>query len=419
MNHDVIKTVIFDQHEIIRSVDLVKREYTFEYELNYVLVGLRRAGKTMLLYSIVKDLIGKGVEWDQIIYVNFEDERLAEFKMSDFNDIVLVKNELTDKKGYYFFDEIQNIEGWEKFARRMADRKEFVYITGSNAKMLSKEISETLGGRYIPEYISTFSFSEFLDGKKIDHDEKALLKTSSKGKIVRLFDEYYKFGGFPETLNIRSKREYVSNVYQKILLSDIMSRNNIRNEYALKLIVKKIAEALKNEISYTTLHNVVKSVGCSISKDSLIDYVTYMKDAYLIFDTRNYFAYFVEKESKPRYYFNDNGLLNLFLIDENSSLLANQVAICLHNRYDQELFYLKSVETKVDIDFFLPEENLAVQVAYSIAGDARKREVDNLLRFAKTRPGCRLQIVTYNEEETIETEGFTIEVIPAYKYLLD
>lgn len=418
MNHEVIKTVIFDQHELIRSVDLVKRDYSFEYSLNYVLVGLRRAGKTMLLYSVVKDLISKGVDWNQIIYINFEDERLTEFNLSDFNDIVLVKNELTDKKGYYFFDEIQNIDGWEKFARRIADQKEFVYITGSNAKMLSKEISATLGGRYIPEYISTFSFPEFLDGKGMAYDEAALSATSSKGKIIRSFDDYYTYGGFPETLNIQSKRSHVSNVYQKIILSDVMNRNDIRNENAMRLIVKKIAETVKNEVSYSKLHNIVRSVGASISKDSLIDYIAYMKDAYLIFDIRNYFASFVEKESNPKYYFSDNGLLNLFLIDENSSLLENQVALYLHNRYPDDLFYLKSNETKVDIDFYITETNTAVQVAYSIEGEARTREVANLLKFAKTKPDCRMVIVTYNEEETIEAEGFTIEVIPAYKFIL-
>ena len=418
MNHDLIKTVIFDQHEAISTADLVKRNYTFEYELNYVLVGLRRAGKTMLLYSIVKDLVSKGVEWNQIIYINFEDERLAEFTLSDFNDIVMVKNELTDKKGYYFFDEVQNIDSWEKFARRLADQKEFVYITGSNSKMLSSEINATLGGRYMPKYISTFSFSEFLDSKKIPYNESALLSTSSKGKIIRFFDEYYIYGGFPEIRNIHAKREYVSNVYQKIILSDVASRNNIRNENAMKLIVKKVAESVKNEISYSKLHNTVKGVGVSVSKDSLIDYVGYLEDAFLFFDIKNYFASFVDKQSNPKYYFNDNGFLNLFLINENSSLFENQIGLFLHNRYQDELFYLKSNETKVDIDFYIPEENTAVQAAYSIEGEARKRETENLVRYAKTNRSCRLIIVTYNEETTIESDGFIIEVIPAYKFIL-
>ena len=418
MNHDLIKTVIFDQHEIIKNVNLIKRNYSFEYALNYVLVGLRRAGKTMLLYSIVKDLINNGIDWNQIIYVNFEDERLIEFTMEDFNDIVLVKNELGDKKGYYFFDEIQNVNGWEKFVRRLADQKEFVYITGSNAKMLSKDISTALGGRFISRYVSTFSFEEFLDGKEILHEESDLLTTSSRGKIIRMFDEYFTYGGFPETLNIKSKREYVSNVYQKIILSDVMSRNSIRNEKAMKLIVKKIAESVRNEISYSKLHNIVRNIGSTISKDALIDYIGYLKDAYLLFDIKNYFASFLEKESNPKYYFSDNGLLNLFLIDKKSSLLENLVGIYLYNKYDNELYYLKSSKTGVDIDFYVPQDSLVVQVAYSIQGEARQREIENLVKYAKLSNQDKLVIVTHDEEESIIYDEFEIQVIPAYKFVL-
>lgn len=270
----------------------------------------------------------------------------------------------------------------------------------------------------MPKYVSTYSFSEFLDSKVVPHDNASMIATAEKGKIIRSFDEYYTYGGFPETIDILSKREYVSNIYQKIILADVMSRNGIRNENAMRLIVKKIAESVKNEISYSKLHNMVRNVGSSISKDALIDYIGYIKDAYLLFDIKNYFASFVEKESNPKYYFNDNGLLNLFLIDQKSSLLENIVGLYLHNCYSDDLFYLKSNETKVDIDFYLAERNIAIQVAYSIEGDARKREIDNLIRFATDRPDCRLFIVTYNEEEVIEEDGFTIQVVPAYKYIL-
>ena len=121
MNHTLLKSVIYDQHEFIRNFQIVPRNYEFEENGNYVLVGLRRAGKSTLLYKIVLDLVASGVDWDQIIYINFEDERLSEFTVADFNDILSVQSELSDKKGYFFLDEVQNIDGWEKFARRMAD----------------------------------------------------------------------------------------------------------------------------------------------------------------------------------------------------------------------------------------------------------------------------------------------------------
>lgn len=419
MNHNIIKSVIFDRHEVIKKFSIIKREYSFDLNLNYVVVGLRRAGKTFLLYSVVQDLINSGVDWNQIIYINFEDERLTDFNINDFNDIVLVKNELNDKKVYYFFDEIQNIEGWEKFVRRLADEKEFVYVTGSNAKMLSSDISNTLGARFVPKYVSTLSFNEYLNALNIEHGNNALHTTSKKGKIIRYFDDYYRFGGFPETLDIEIKREYVSNIYQKIILGDVASRNKIRNEYALRILVKKIAESVKADISYTRLHNTLKSIGVSISVDTLIEYIAYFNEAYLLFNIKNYFAKFVEKESNPKYYFNDNGLLNLFLYNEDSSLLENIIAVYLHNRYNDQLYYLKSAQFSIDIDFFIPDDNIAVQVAYSISGEARKREINNLIKYAKTNMDCRLIIVTHNEEELIEADGFNIEAIPAYKFILE
>ena len=114
MNHALLKSVIYDQHEFIRNFQIVPRDYEFEENGNYVLVGLRRAGKSTLLYKIVLDLVASGVDWEQIIYINFEDERLSEFTVADFNDLLSVQSEMSDKKGYFFLDEVQNIDGWEK-----------------------------------------------------------------------------------------------------------------------------------------------------------------------------------------------------------------------------------------------------------------------------------------------------------------
>ena len=229
MNHDVLKAVIYDQHEIIKNFQIVDREYEFDINANYVVIGLRRAGKSTLLYKIVQDLVSQGTNWNQIIYINFEDERLSEFSVNDFNDILSVQAEMSDKKGWFFLNEIQNIDGWEKFARRMADSKEHTFITGSNAKMLSAEIENRLGGRYLTKYVTPYNFREFLKAKKIDYSEKSLLGTKDSGKIEREMENYFYFGGFPENLEYKDKREYVSSIYQKVLLGDIAARNGIRN----------------------------------------------------------------------------------------------------------------------------------------------------------------------------------------------
>lgn len=417
MNHEKLKEVIFYQHEIIRNFEIVPREYDFDMNANYVVVGLRRAGKTTLLYKLVMDLISSGMDWKQIIYINFEDERLSEFTLSDFNDIIQVQSELSDKKGWFFLDEIQNIDGWERFARRLADSKEHAFITGSNAKMLSHEIEVHLGGRYITKYVTPYNFREFLSAKKIDFSESSILGTKNRGKILREFSEYFTYGGFPETLALKDKRSYISSIYQKILLGDIASRNAIRNPNALKIMMKKIAESVKDELSFSKLHNILKTVGVSISKDSVIDYATYAQDSYLIFSVRNYFSKFVDKETTPKYYFNDNGLLNLFLFLEDTRLLENLVALTLKNKYGDEVYYLKS--KTLDADFFVQETGTIFQVTYSMNETSNLRETETLVKAKNTfEEAKRFVIITYGEEDSLEIDGTKIEVLPIWKWLL-
>ncbi|MCR5124640.1 MAG: ATP-binding protein [Treponema sp.] len=419
MNSSVLKQVILDQIEVIKEAEIVERDYSFEKNLNYVLVGLRRAGKSTLLYKIAKELVAFGCEWSQIVYVNFEDDRLLEFSKDDFNSIVEVAHELCDKKDiYYFFDEIQVVDGWEHFARRMADQKKHVYITGSNAKMLSSEMEKVLGGRYISNMILPFSFGEACDYKKIEHDENALFTTSKSGIVRRVCQEFLSGGGLPESLDLVNKREYLKSVYEKVLLGDIIEREKVNNKMALRLMIKKIAETVMHEISFNTLSGNVKASGVKTSTDSMIEYASFAENAYLIFRTQNFVSKFAEKESTPRFYFYDNGILSLFLVDKSSSLLENAVAVHLKRLFAENVYYFKSSQTGIDIDFYLPENNLAVQVAYSLE-ESFEREVKSLISFAKkSSDSLRLMIVTNDEEKTIEKDGYEIQVVPVHKFLL-
>ena len=417
MNHDILKTVIYDQHEIIKNFQIVNREYDFDINANYVVIGLRRAGKSTLLYKIVQDLVADGIDWNQIIYINFEDERLSEFSVNDFNDILSVQAEMSDKKGWFFLDEIQNVDGWEKFARRLADSKEHAFITGSNAKMLSSEIENRLGGRYLTKYVTPYNFREYLTAKNVDFSDKAILSTKGRGKIKREMETYFYFGGFPENLEYKNKREYVSSIYQKILLGDIAARNGIRNTTGLRLLIKKIGESVKDEVSYSKLHNTLKTIGVSISKDVVIDYIGYAQQSFLIFAIRNYFSKFVEKETTPKYYFNDNGLLNLFLNKEEPRLLENLVAINLWNKYKDNLYYLKG--QNLDADFFVEETGEVIQVAYSAVNISSERETKTLVEAAKTlKEAKRFIIITYEEEKELTVDDVKIEIIPVWKWLI-
>lgn len=238
----------------------------------------------------------------------------------------------------------------------------------------------------------------------------------------RAAGDYLEDGGLPESVGWLDRRAYAENVYQKVLLGDIAARHAIRSVPSLSMLIKKIAETVTSEVSFATLRNAVQATGASLSTDSAIAYVGYAEEAYLLFHTQNYVAKFAQRESTPRYYFGDNGILALFLVDKAPLLLENVVALSLRRRYGDALCYLKSERTGIDVDFYVPEAGLVVQVAYVLGGSACEREVRSLVTLAhdaRLAP-ARSVIVTYaDDERTIEVDGARIEVVPLYKFLLE
>lgn len=420
MNPDLLAALILEGQKNIKSIAIIPRDYHFEDSLNYVLVGLRRAGKSTLLFKRAQDLVDKqNVDWSQIVYLNFEDERLDGFQLADCNNILIAANQLTTKKHYFLFDEIQNIAGWEKFARRLADQGESVYLTGSNSKVLGHDIVLRLGGRYMTKYVAPFSFTEYLTAKKIPHDKLSVLDTVNNGQIRAAANEYLCYGGLPESIILTDKRNYLTSIYQNVFLADIIVRNKIRNEKAISLLLRKIADTVMHQVSYATLYKNIKNVISTVSRNSIIDYIDYAKDAYLLFSTKNYFAKFSKRESSPKYYFTDNGILNLFYLDKLPALLENLVAIKLHNKYQENLFYLKSQKTGIDIDFYVPASKTAIQVAWEVNDTSKEREVGNLIKLADNFDEVEnLIIVTHGEETEIQQEDKIIQLMPLYKFLL-
>ncbi len=420
MQHELLKRIILEQHEVIRRTEIIPRTISLFSEINQVLTGVRRAGKSTLLYSLVKQLVANGVDWNRIIYINFEDERLAEMTAADLNDILAVQSEMSAQKGFFFFDEIQNIPGWEKFARRMADRHESVQITGSNAKMLSRDIQTTLGGRYLEVQVWPYSFEEYLTAIGTPHGETELIETVAHGRVRAGCNTYLEEGGFPESLRYPSKRDYISGVYQKILLGDIIVRNEIRNSNAVALLVKKIAETVMHDVSYAKLYGSLKAIGIKISKDSVIDYVSCITDSFLLFKIYNHFSPFSERESTPKYYFADNGLLNLFITDKKSALLENAAAVWLKRHYGDELCYIKSAATGLDIDFYIPSEHAAIQVCLQLNDQSSDREIDNLIHASACMPDLtRLILITTDEASSNRPDCSRIEIIPIDIFMLN
>lgn len=415
MTKDFIKTLIAEYQNLIPTIELVDRNYQFEANLNYVLVGLRRAGKSYLLYQQMQRLIREGHNIKEFLYFNFEDDRINSLLLEDLDLIKTCYEEMYDSRPIFFLDEIQLIDKWEKFARRLADQKYRVYVTGSNAKMLSSEIATTLGGRYMVKEVFPFSFGEFLRFSKIDIRQPNVLYIENKA-IQKVFDAYFRQGGLPEVLQVQDKRAWLSSLFNRIVFGDLITRYQIRNDFALKILVRKLAESVKQPSSYTRLANVVSSVGKKISVDTVIDYVKYMEESWLILPFENISAKLNEKESNRKYYLTDNGIMNLFLTDPNTSLLENIVAINLRRYYGKEVYFYNS---QIEVDFYVPDESLAVQVCYSLQDvETRDREFEALLKMSNRLNVNYLMAITKDEESEVEYHDKTIRIVPVWKWLL-
>ncbi len=415
MTKDLIKYLISYYQDFVSKVSCEERQYELEPNANYVFVGLRRAGKSYLMYQQIHHLLEQGHSLEEILYFNFEDDRIDALEMADLDLIKLSYEELYDHRPIFFLDEIQNIKGWEKFARRLADTGYRVYITGSNAKMLSSEIATTLGGRYLIQEVYPFSFREYLAFRRIDLNSKnAVYKY--RNDIIKAYEEYFRDGGLPETLMMKDKRSWISSLFNKIFFGDLVARHQVRNDFALRIIIRKLAESVKQPSSYNRIANLASTVGKKISVDTVIDYITYLQESWLILPFENIAAKLIDKESNKKYYFIDNGILNLFLIDPVTSLLENQVAIRIRQLYgDRAYFYNQNVE----VDFVVYDEGLAFQVAYSLNDpDTEKREVEALIKLNKVLPMRQLTIITKEEEREIMVGEVSIHVVPIWKWLL-
>ena len=420
---DKLSQILSDNRREVSEYQIVHRNINTDGFNCLVFIGVRRAGKSFVMFEKMQRMLLDGKSWNEMLYLNFEDERLSGFDADDFNKILECHIEMGgNEKPMMFLDEIQNINNWEKFARRIADQKFSVWITGSNANMLSKDIMTTLGGRYLPIEVYPFSFEEYLRARAIPHDSQTLSGTSGRATVMREYAEYMKWGGLPESVGLPVKRNYISSVYQKIYLGDICSRNKISNPNLLRLMVKKMAESVKQPQSYSRITKVLSSVGGRITIPTTSSYIGYCQDAWLLLRVRNISSAFAEKESNCKYYFIDNGLLNIQLTDATTTLLENIVAINLFRKYgcdsnNDRVYYYNG--NNVEVDFYIPDEEVAIQVSYTIVDDTTyEREVGALHKLPKFKPCAHRIIITYDEEGTITDDYGTIEVIPCWKWML-
>ena len=286
MDKEVIKLLITEYQQKVVEVSFQERPYIIEGSLNYVFVGLRRVGKSYLMFQQIRYLLDAGHSKDEILYFNFEDDRIASLTTEDLDRIKVCYEEMFDCKPIFFLDEIQIVDHWEKFARRLADQGYRVYVTGSNAKMLSSEIATTLGGRYIIQNVYPFSFREYLTSLGINLTDRNYIYRY-RVKIVKAYESYFRFGGLPELTQVTDQRAWLSSLFQKIFFGDLLARHQVRNDFALRVLIRKLAENVKQPTSFNRLANVVSSSGKKISTDTVIDYLGYLKESWLTFPMEN------------------------------------------------------------------------------------------------------------------------------------
>ena len=422
ISKEVIRSIIREGRELLAEVTLYERPQTFEPAGRYVLVGIRQAGKSYMLYQHAKTMLAEGHSAEEMVFVNFDDERLLGVTVMDLDTILQISIEESKEKPILFFDEIQNIVGWEHFARRLANSRYQVFITGSNARMLSRDIATTLGGRYLEMRIFPYSFREYVCAKGVmtadEEDTDRWMYGKKRTETARTLAEFFRWGGFPELMLFNGKRQWLNALYDKILLGDVIQRNGIKNEQAVRLMVKRLAENTGQPISYNRLANIIKATGVNTSTASVIEYVGFVKDACILFSIDNYASKFTDKETVKKHYFTDNGLLNIFLhTDGNAALHENLCATELYRRYGETLFYYNR---NVEVDFYIPEERTAIQACYSTEDtETLRRETEALRKLDSVTPLDRMVIISYDEERVISLDNDKrVEVIPLPKWLL-
>lgn len=416
MNKELFRAIISENQEFIGSIPLVERPLHLEESGNYVFVGVRQAGKSYLLYQRVKELLGCGINLHDIVYVNFDDERLLGMTTDEFDLILQAYYSMHGGQPIFFFDEIQNVDGWANFARRLANQKHRVYVTGSNAKMLSRDIETVLGGRYLSVYVFTYSFEEYLKAIGISVSGGSQYGRKAN-ELQRHFRTYFEWGGFPELVNFREKRVWLNSLYNRIFFNDLVVRHKVKNEDSLRMCIRRLAESVMQPCSLNRLSNLVKSTGMPCSPSTVMEYVRYLQESCLLISLDNYASKFVDKETVKKHYFIDNGLLHLFINNPDTALLENLCAINLYKRYGKGVYYFNR---NIEVDFYVPDEKLAIQASFRMSEEATlEREIKALVALHGMYETQRNLIITYEDEGIMERDGIKIEIIPVWKWLLD
>jgi len=414
---DLLRQIVLQQkNQEFKIEETIPREKLLEIENwikkdNRILIftGLRRCGKSTLLKQIMQNQ-------KNYCYVNFEHERFIEFKAQNFERLHEVLIEIYGKPTIYFFDEIQNIDKFETFVRRLQDQEKKIILTGSNAKMLSKELGTHLTGRYKSFEIFPFSFREFLKFNHVYLDKTSMYLTEKRVQLIKSFQQYLSKGGMPEYLK-NEDIDYIKTTYENIIYRDIIVRYNIKRQKTLRELVNILSTNISSKITYNSLKNTLKLSNSITVKE----YISYLQNSYLFFELPK-FDYSLKKQlNTPRKIYTVDPMFHT-LCGVNYSknkgrILENMVFIEL-KRTGYEIFYY---ENKNECDFVIKDENKivgAIQVCYMFHKDNKKREINGLLEAMDKFHLKTGILLTSEQEDEISAHNKKIIVMPVWKWMI-
>ena len=424
---EIIKTLIKDfHHKPLPKFSL--RNTSIPLNLNKIisLIGARRSGKTYLLYQTIDSLL-KQTEKSNIIFINFEDERLDITGM-ELDLILQGYRELYPKNRlescYFFFDEIQNVPGWEKFIRRLFDTvSKRIYLTGSNARMLSTEIATSLRGRSISYEVYPLSFSEYLSFKGIPLD---LYVSETKGAVYNALETYLVTGGFPELLAVEDndvKNRILQEYFDVMLFRDLVERYEIKNLIALKFFLKRLFASATKQVSINRIYNDLKSAGIKIGKNSLYNFMSMAKSIFLVHTIKKYSPKIsIQEFGERKVFVIDNGLLNavIFQFSANTGKAMEQAVFWELKRRKDAIYFLKN---GFECDFMTVSvggiKNI-IQVWHDISDPyTLKREVKGIAAAAQKLGLKRGTIITYDQHDAIQESDISIDIVPLPVFLCE
>lgn len=422
MKKDKIKDIVVDfvSRPLKQSIN---RDIALPTNINKVvsLIGPRRCGKTYMLYNLIFKL-SKKLSRENLIYINFEDDRLFPFNEESLDDFITAYYELypskKDETVYFFFDEMQDVPNWEKFVRRLYDTEDCrIYLTGSSSKLLSKEIATSLRGRTLPYEAFPLSFSEFLSFKKI---KTTTTGTQQKALLKNALEEYLQKGSYPETVGLdkytanRVLNEYID----LVIYRDLADRYAIKNTKLLKYLIKHLFVNMSNPLSINKLFNDLKSQGYSLSKNTLYDFMGYLEDAFIFFNVQKHSKSEREKAVNPnKVYGIDTGMRQAFVFaPDYGRMYENTVYLHLRRQTENIHYYLG----KQEVDFYLEDQQKIINVCYDLNEfSTRQREIKGLQEAMKYNSLNESFLITNDDDEDIKTENGWVRIVPMYKWLLD